>query len=377
MGNLIHKDVAPQLPKGDIFKAPAPSNIATKSSSSTFPISQNNLAPLPAIAPTFSYHSYTIWTNSYYKHRIKPEDWSNYNTRINQNVDEMLKESEERLRNIQRQRAILETSQLTDRESKKPAVSIESCMDQSDRYSMFSFLDKKYFTPKPERPVLNDEMLLAIRDASRPEPSNEVLVEIDGVQIMRKDMRTLTNLNWLNDEIINAYLHLIVLRGQEPKRKRVYAFNTFFYPKLRESGYNSIKRWTRKVDIFTYDFLLVPVHLGNHWCLAFVNFNNRTICYYDSLGGSVNGCCDTLLDYLRYESNDKKKQDFDDENWQQINCYADKGIPQQMNGSDCGVFACQFAEHLTRQAKLNFTQEHMPYFRRKMIYELLTKRILE
>jgi len=190
-------------------------------------------------------------------------------------------------------------------------------------------------------------------------------------------MRTLTNSNWLNDEIINAYFYLIVQRGKEPKRKRVYAFNTFFYPKLRDMGYSSVKRWTRKVDVFSHDFLIVPVHLGNHWCLALVNFINKTIGYYDSLGGSSKECCDTLLNYLRYESNDKRKQDMDDENWRLVDCYREANIPRQTNGSDCGVFACQYAEHLTRQAKLTFSQEHMPYLRQKMIYELLNKKILE
>ena len=34
-----------------------------------------------------------------------------------------------------------------------------------------------------------------------------------------------------------------------------------------------MKRWTRKVDVFSYDILLVPVHLGMHWCLAVVDFS--------------------------------------------------------------------------------------------------------
>lgn len=31
-------------------------------------------------------------------------------------------------------------------------------------------------------------------------------------------------------------------------------------------------------------------------------------------------------------------------------------IPQQMNGSDCGMFACKFAEYITREADINFSQ---------------------
>ena len=94
------------------------------------------------------------------------------------------------------------------------------------------------------------------------------------------------------------------------------------------------------------------------------------------MGGSTNNCCDTLLGYLKQELHDKKKQDFDDENWQLVDSYSEEGIPNQMNGSACGVFACQFAEHLTREVKLRFAQQHMPYFRQKMIYELMTKQIL-
>ena len=37
-----------------------------------------------------------------------------------------------------------------------------------------------------------------------------------------------------------------------------------------------------------------------------------------------------------------------------ILCFQD--IPQQMNGSDCGMFACKFAEYITREAQINFTQ---------------------
>ena len=33
-----------------------------------------------------------------------------------------------------------------------------------------------------------------------------------------------------------------------------------------------------------------------------------------------------------------------------------QGIPQQMNGSDCGMFACKFAEYITRGAQITFSQ---------------------
>ena len=51
-------------------------------------------------------------------------------------------------------------------------------------------------------------------------------------------------------------------------------------------------------------------------------------------------------------------------------------IPQQMNGSDCGMFACKFAEYLSRGADITFTQDDMPYFRRRMIYEIVAAKIM-
>lgn len=320
--------------------------------------------------------SWNIYHQNYQLHKMNRTDYGQLSTRITENANE-LRRNEERIREIGLKRDIAKAKIVDSIKSTLPRLTLNSCVDRRGIFTAFKDYDLKYFSPKPERPELNSDMIMTIDDASKPHPPNEVLSEIDGVQILRKDIKTLVGINWLNDEIVNAYMHLLVMRGQQKGYKKVYAFNTFFYPKVRENGYSSVRRWTRKVDIFSYNFLLVPVHLGNHWCLGIVDFDQRTISYYDSLGGGPNGCCDTLLEYLREESMDKKKQDFDDENWRLINRFASDGIPMQMNGSDCGVFCCQYAEYITRGAKLNFSQEHMRYFRKKMIYEIISRRIIE
>jgi sentrin-specific protease 1 len=50
---------------------------------------------------------------------------------------------------------------------------------------------------------------------------------------------------------------------------------------------------------------------------------------------------------------DKKKTTLDTSNFEKVNV---KDIPKQMNGSDCGMFACKFAEYLSRNAAISFTQ---------------------
>jgi len=53
-----------------------------------------------------------------------------------------------------------------------------------------------------------------------------------------------------------------------------------------------------------------------------------------------------------------------------------KDIPTQENGSDCGVFACKFAEYLSRDAKLTFKQKDMDYYRDRMVYEIVKQDLL-
>ncbi|ELU10988.1 hypothetical protein CAPTEDRAFT_224463 [Capitella teleta] len=221
--------------------------------------------------------------------------------------------------------------------------------------------------------VTADITCLLPSDISQPRPEAEVLVEGFRLQLNRKDISTLAGLNWLNDEVINFYMNLLMDRGQMEGRPKVHAFNTFFYPKIMSSGHNGVRRWTRQVDLFAMDFVLIPVHLGMHWCLAVIDFGAKEIRYYDSMGGQNNACLNAVRDYLLAESMDKKKKKYDMTDWKQINM---KEIPQQMNGSDCGMFACKFAEYITRKAPISFTQENMPYFRKRMVWEIVNKKLL-
>lgn len=46
------------------------------------------------------------------------------------------------------------------------------------------------------------------------------------------------------------------------------------------------------------------------------------------------------------------------------------------NFSDCGVFSCMFAEFTSRDSKITFDQSRMEYFREKMVFEIMTGRLL-
>lgn len=70
-----------------------------------------------------------------------------------------------------------------------------------------------------------------------------------------------------------------------------------------------------QVDVFAHDLLLLPVHLGVHWCLCVADFRARRLRYLDSMGGRNRACLDALRQYLRDEHRDKKGLPFDDRGW--------------------------------------------------------------
>lgn len=175
---------------------------------------------------------------------------------------------------------------------------------------------------------------------------------------------------YLNDDVINKYMDLINERSPDT----VYAFNTFFYLALSDKGYSHIRRWTKKIDIFSKKKIFIPIHIEeeNHWCLVCIDFREKAIKYYDSLGGRNFKCLKLILKYLMYEHNDKKNKDFMPGGWALMNM---KTCPKQLNDWDCGVFVCMFAEHLARDVPLNFSQKDMFKFRKQIESEINKKKL--
>lgn len=175
---------------------------------------------------------------------------------------------------------------------------------------------------------------------------------------------------------MNFYMHLIMQRAKEEPGEypAVFAHNTFFWGKLRKEGYASVRRWTRKVDIFAQELVLVPLHLPMHWTMAVINVKERAIEYYDSLHGREPGIFRLLLDYVQQEHADKKGAPLDVSGWRTH--YAGD-CPAQQNGYDCGIFACQFGEWRSRGVTdFAFGQPQMVYFRHRMVHEILSGKLM-
>nr|XP_040055283.1 sentrin-specific protease 2 isoform X2 [Gasterosteus aculeatus aculeatus] len=228
-------------------------------------------------------------------------------------------------------------------------------------------------------PRLTKDMAAEVSCALAQRDPNLVLSAAFKLRITQRDLATLQEGGWLNDEVINFYLSLVMERcSSEAAGLKIYSFSTFFFPKLRgggqDGGHTAVKRWTKAVDIFLYDLVLVPLHLGVHWAMAVIDFKSKTVKSYDSMGQRHDDVCSLLLLYLKEEHKVKKGRELDSPKWTVGSLRATE-IPQQRNGSDCGVFVCKYADYIAKGRPLSFKQCHMPVFRKLMIWEILNQKL--
>jgi Ulp1 family protease len=95
-----------------------------------------------------------------------------------------------------------------------------------------------------------------------------------------RDIERLDEGEFLNDNLIAFYLRYLedVLEKSRPElAQRIYFHNTFFYETLTKGkvrsnniNYEAVKRWTSKVDLFSYDYIVVPVCEKLHWYVAII-----------------------------------------------------------------------------------------------------------
>ncbi|KAI2623450.1 hypothetical protein GGS21DRAFT_494291 [Xylaria nigripes] len=96
----------------------------------------------------------------------------------------------------------------------------------------------------------------------------------------KEDIQRLDEGQFLNDNLIIFYLRYLQQKLENDKpdlAKRVYFQNTFFFDKLKPTktgqgiNYDSVKAWTSKVDLFSKDFIIVPINEYAHWYVAIIH----------------------------------------------------------------------------------------------------------
>ncbi|SPO00767.1 uncharacterized protein DNG_03515 [Cephalotrichum gorgonifer] len=100
----------------------------------------------------------------------------------------------------------------------------------------------------------------------------------DRATVHKDDLQRLDEGAFLNDNLIFCYLRYLQVETERARpeiSKRIYFMNTYFFEILGKSkgpsiNYEGVKSWTSKVDIFSFDYIVVPVNEDAHWYLAII-----------------------------------------------------------------------------------------------------------
>ena len=257
------------------------------------------------------------------------------------------------------------------------------------------------------RPFTTQETERINDTLSRNGNANEILVKEFKVEMTRKIMRDLSGLTWINDEIINYNMAMINARDTRemekrmllphdetnPPKRRIWCAKSFLMTKLDGGSYKDVKRWAKKAklggtknSIFDLWRMVVPINIGNsHWTSVHVDFKTKAILYLDSMGGGGQKYLNLVLNYLKDEHSAKIGTSLDESEWTMKSL--GRTIPQQQNCSDCGMFTCTFATYATdtlvrgsgnggrHGIPFEFGQQDMPYMRRRLALDILSKRL--
>ncbi|XP_034460174.1 sentrin-specific protease 7b isoform X1 [Hippoglossus hippoglossus] len=235
------------------------------------------------------------------------------------------------------------------------------------------------------------------------------------ISVTREDLARLNAGEFLNDVIIDFYLKFLFVEGVGGAvAERSHVFSSFFYKQLsrrraageddapsvpdRHMRHQRVKTWTRHIDIFTKDFLFVPVNQEAHWFLVVVCFpgleheesqtctgaseqatgkrgpslrrqqppdctelgrhshsvlKRPCVLVMDSLKLSYHeNVCKLLRDYLQVEWEVRRRTPrlFTSDNMRSCSCR----VPQQDNSSDCGLYLLQYVESFLQNPVVHF-----------------------
>lgn len=248
-----------------------------------------------------------------------------------------------------------------------------------ERKKMRQLVELKKMKDREEVKGLKREQVLEVEEIWE-EPPNGSLIKRYGVNIEGRDILTLCDRHWLNDNIIDFYLQLVKEEIVNKKICTMHVFSTFFYTNLKDRGYEGVRRWAKraKIDVSTIDYIFIPMNLnGTHWALSVVDNIRERIIYIDSLFSDGSEALELILNYMKEETRRVYGDGMNGKNYDLYTIDGNFECPNQENGFDCGVFVCTAVDYIARGKSLTYSQKDMGVIRRRMAWEIMHGELVE
>jgi hypothetical protein len=240
-------------------------------------------------------------------------------------------------------------------------------------------------------PVLETDEYKYLQDVRRfTDDGHKEMEFIDG-KLTTRDLGTLLPMwfngnpsAWLNDNIVNEYLSLLVGKMLENRGFKhqsngaappVHAFSSQWFETMK-SRPDTIQRWASRRNLSGEKFLdceliFLPLCSSKHWRLVAIRPQDRVIEYYDSLGWSG----DEIKKSAQLLVIKVLGPHYIPDEW----TFEVRDCAHQLNGSDCGVFACMNARALLLEEDVTLIRpsEGMEDERQRMAISLLTREAKE
>jgi len=205
--------------------------------------------------------------------------------------------------------------------------------------------------------------------------------------ITEHDYKTLSEHEYLNDNIINFYLTYLHQQLPSDIRDLIHIYSSHFYSRLKgnhkkdkreektkgktqaELCYDRVKSWTKKIDIFSKRMLIFPICDEDHWFVIIVcnpglvlsqkrqaDFEvarkkqqklegrgvNPFLLVLDSLSGTHSTALNKIRSYLQFEYMERKNYPLTFGRDKMNEKHPE--IPLQPNSCDCGIFLLHYVE---------------------------------
>uniref|UniRef100_A0A915CQT1 Ubiquitin-like protease family profile domain-containing protein n=1 Tax=Ditylenchus dipsaci TaxID=166011 RepID=A0A915CQT1_9BILA len=176
------------------------------------------------------------------------------------------------------------------------------------------------------------------------------------IVVTERSLQCLKTDQWLNGDVISFYLKILAQQSMwDEMVPKIYAFDSFFYPELAKKNPRAVLNWTINADLFEPHFLFVPIYTTGHWSL--VVCLNICLIFMTQCAEMGKKHLSLLKDFLKEFAVERGYDEVNPSVWISD---SPKDILIQSNSFDCGAFVCKFANCLSREDQMKFSQNDMP-----------------